>query len=70
MIEDIIFFLDDKFEESDFDIGFFEGVQKYIIFTNNYNLYRSKKFINIVKVLRKKYKDVKFFCAYKSRLYV
>ena len=70
MIEDVIFTLSDKFSESDFDLGFEESSQKFIIFTNDWELYmKSTKFKNILKILRIKHKDVKFFCAYKKTLY-
>jgi len=68
MIEDLIFFLADKFPEHEWDLDFHEGVQKYCILVNNFEFYKSKKYNNILKVLRKKY-DVEFFCVYKNFSY-
>lgn len=67
MIEDIVFHLDDKFPEVNFDLGFEVG--KYMVIMDCYETYQSKRFKNIVKVLRLKNPSVKFFCAYKSILY-
>lgn len=70
MIEDIVFTLADKFPEADFDLDFDDRFKKYKIITNNFDMYmKSTKFKNMLKVLRAKYKNVKFYCVYKSRLY-
>lgn len=70
MIEDIVFTLVDKFPEADFDLGYDDRFKKYVIITNNFDMYmKSTRFRKILEILRIKYKDIKFYCIYKSRLY-
>lgn len=69
MIEDIIFWLSDKFPEYDWDLDYIEGLRMYIILVNDWEFYRSKKYDKMLKIMRKKYPEVRFSSAYKKFSY-
>ena len=70
MIENIIEELERKFPDNEWDLEIDENTQKYVIVTNDWDLYfKSKKFRGILKILRIKYKDTRFYCVFKFRLY-
>lgn len=66
MISKVVLTLADKFDEYDWDVYKDEQIGKYCILVNDYDFYRSDKFRKWLKILRKKYPKVKFFCAYKN----
>lgn len=67
MIENIIDELEKKYPNNNWDIELDEKSDKYIIVTDDWELYmESKSFRNFVKVLRVKYPKEKFFFVYKK----
>ena len=70
MIQDIVFKLVKVFPEHQWDVEEVDTHWEYLIFVNNYEFYmKDKKFRKILEILRKKYPDVKFICAYKKFSY-
>lgn len=63
-MDSVIKILNSKFENANFFYELDNSLGKFVVFVNDYNLYKSKKFNNISKVLRKKFKKQKFFFAY------
>lgn len=70
-IEKIILTLDKKFEKDEvyFDLSTWlrgDGVMMYKVWVSDFDFYmNNKRFKNIIKVLRKKYNNVRFFCYYR-----
>lgn len=69
-IEKIIETLTNQFKEVLFDIDitvFGDGSKKWCIYVNDFDFYMNdKRFKKWLKILRAKYKKVKFYCAYQS----
>lgn len=71
-IENIIFKLDKVYESKEvfFDLGIWnrpDGVMFYKIWVSDYDVYMSKKFKNITKLLRKKYPNIRWYAYYCSK---
>ena len=63
-MDKIIKKLKEKFDNVEFAYKYDVKLQKNIIYVNNFDLYKSKRFVNISKVLKKKFKNEKFFFVY------
>ncbi len=67
MIQDVVFKLQKDFPQHDWDIKYEYKLDRYCILVNDYDFYmKNRKLRLIAKVLKRKYKDVKFFLAYKN----
>ena len=63
-MDKIIEKLKEKFDNVEFAYKYDAKLQKNVIYVNNFDLYKSKRFVNIGKVLKKKFKNEKFFFVY------
>jgi hypothetical protein len=67
MIDEVLHILRDKFADVKWQANYDEGLKQYCVLVNDYDFYRSdKRFMTWKTLLRKKYKNIKFFFAYKK----
>lgn len=67
MVNELLHTLKEKFSEVKWDAYYDEGLKMHCILVNDYDFYRlDKKFNTWKDILRKKYKNERFFFAYKK----